>query len=91
MPKQTKEFRAIVAHNEINRLTKAKDYVKGGAGQFDLGNFENRLNEFAKDGWDLRFTNATTDGEGRIIIYAVLEREVKPMDISVAIAKNKNR
>lgn len=74
-PNQSKEYRTILARQEVSRLTKAKDHVGGKAGQFDLVNFQTRLNDFARDGWSVKFTNATYVGEtGKVIIYALLER-----------------
>jgi hypothetical protein len=73
-----REYRVIIARQEVSRLTKAKDHVKGGAGQFDLVNLTNRLNEFVRDGWVVRFSNATNiDETGKLVIYNLLERVIE--------------
>lgn len=73
-----KEYRVILARQEVTRLTKARDHVSGKAGQYDLVNYQTRLNEFASEGWVVKFSNATNVGEtGRLIVYAVLERLVE--------------
>lgn len=71
------EYRAIVSRQEVNRLTKAKDHAEGKGGQFDLVNFTNRLKSFARDGWNVKFSNSTYTEGGKIVIYALLQRELE--------------
>jgi len=82
------EYKVLIAeHKQIERLEKPKKLHGGGAGLYEPRNFQSQLNGLAKEGWIVRFSNATSYGSEGITLYALLERTTKPKDVTELLAE----
>jgi hypothetical protein len=70
------EYKVLIAeYRQVERLDQPDKVYGGSAGLYEPKNFQNQLNGLVKEGWVLKFSNATSYGSDGVILYALLERQ----------------